>query len=151
MNSKMHIGVVLLFTALLTSFIFAGVLYTPLLRMMVGKFLLANNNREEIPKANQLANAFTPIAPSTPASTPLKTIIGTSTQDAVSSDSQNTTYEYKLVRSVDGCKLNTLGAQGFQAIQYGPSGVNPEAGRDGDCKGFHLVDSFDWILFMRTK
>jgi|GEM_PF-6990685 len=59
-----------------------------------------------------------------------------------------TLYQYRLLRNVDPCTFNKLGAQGFQSVQYGGN-VDTEAGLDENCKSSREVSFMDWVLFQK--
>ena len=58
------------------------------------------------------------------------------------------TYQYRIVRNIDPCTLNKLGAKSWQPIQYGTDIVS-SAGADENCRNAGVYDSIDWALFSR--
>lgn len=152
MKVKVNVGAVAVLTILLTLFISLGVVLIPSLRISVAKFLISYKNPqgELQSKLGATVLSVSQVAPTTTLNQATSSSMIASVAPAPDVTLPKL-YEFKLMRQVDPCKLNTLGAQGYQPIQYGTAGIDPEAGRDADCKNFHVVDTFDWILFMREK
>jgi hypothetical protein len=62
---------------------------------------------------------------------------------------QVTTYAYKIVKDPDPCTMNTLGAGGWQTVQYGPD-IDRISGLDETCSHKVFADTISWILFQKA-
>ncbi len=155
MNYGKYVGIVIFFSVMLVGFTSAVVIFVPSVRLTVENFLVAYNDPSSTQIQTRSLAADVVMANINTGS------IGTSTSQTPSSVSADTSwydstavtpkvYEYKLLRSVDICQLNALGAQGFDAVQFGGN-IDTSSGRNGDCKTVHTVDVLDWVLFSREK
>jgi hypothetical protein len=146
-NYGKYFGMSLLLSVALLAFVSATVVSVPSLRYSIGNFLLSYQDLplRAQPLTADVINSVTKSVDPNPL--PAPTI---NTSDDYSALSKPKTYEYKLLKSVDICQMNTLGADGFQAIDYGGN-MDISSGRDADCKNYHTVNVLDWVLFMKEK
>jgi hypothetical protein len=130
------------FLLVLTSVVVVSV---PSIRYYIGNFLLSYQDFPSKPQT-LTADAISALNKNAiPVPSPVASI-----QDDYSQASKPKTYEYKLLKSVDICQMNALGADGFQSIEYGGT-MDTSSGRDADCKNYHTVNVLDWVLFMKEK
>jgi len=129
MNTHHHLIAVAAISLSTVCFVFSIIILTPSLRMYARDILSSTD-------VSQTAAA---------------TLSQQTTEDsAANSTSTLPIYEYKLLKNVDTCTLNTLGSQGFQATQFGGN-LNYDIGKDVTCQKQGFVDVLDWVLFVRQK
>ena len=110
---------------------------TPFLASVIGTF----NLPDSATSTPVLSSASSTASPSTVPTFVINMVSATSTPAAPKK------YSYKLVRDVDICTMNKLGAQGWQAYQFGGN-LESYYGTDENCKNGKVYDTIlDWVLF----
>ena len=152
MNNSHHIGLIVSISLTTAGLILCSIVFIPQLSGPIGKFLITMNSEKyykSLPAATILSNFQGTTTSPTDASIQIGTSSDASINQQVVPDIPKK-HEFKLVKNVDVCTMNTLSNQGFEPIQYGVN-VDFGTGKDPTCTKNQLVDEFDWILFAREK
>ena len=134
-----------------------GAYYVPIVRQAAIKILLDKDRALSQANFNAFAAAQTAGAVRSVSSTPTFSTSST----PYSPQPASTTYpamngnvtkgaQYRLLKNVDECTFNTMGQDGWEAVEVGGN-VDISSGRTPDCKSSGIVDTMDWVLFSRSR
>lgn len=132
------------------SILFSFILGASVTILFISFFATSNVPVAMLNPRSSLANVVSAVASSDLASSTTTTLSTTTLSTATASSSVLIKHEFKLLRDVDQCLLNKLGAQGWQPIQFGGN-VESAFGFDENCKNPKVYDTLDWVLLSRDK